>query len=43
MWVASPTWGSPKIVLELKKLGIDVAKSTVERYQKGRFGSEDRG
>lgn len=33
MWVANPTWGSPKIVLELKKLGIDVAKSTVERYQ----------
>jgi hypothetical protein len=30
MWVANPTWGSPKIVLELKKLGIDVAKSTVE-------------
>ena len=33
MWVANPTWGSPKIVLELKKPGIDVAKSTVERYQ----------
>jgi putative transposase len=33
MWVANPTWGSPKIVLELKKLGIDVAKSTVERYR----------
>ena len=33
MWMANPTWGSPKIVLELKKLGIDVAKSTVERYQ----------
>lgn len=29
MWVANPTWGSPKIVLELKELGIDVAKSTV--------------
>jgi hypothetical protein len=23
MWMANPTWGSPKIVLELKKLGID--------------------
>jgi transposase InsO family protein len=33
MWMANPTWGSPKIVLELKKLGIDVAKATVERYQ----------
>lgn len=33
MWVANPTWGSPKIVLELKKLEIDVAKSTVERYR----------
>jgi len=32
MWVANPTWGSPRIVLELKKLGIDVAKSTVEKY-----------
>jgi hypothetical protein len=29
MWSANPTWGSPRI----KKLGIDVAKSTVERYQ----------
>jgi putative transposase len=33
MWLANPTWGSPRIVLELNKLGIDVAKSTVERYQ----------
>ena len=33
MWSANPTWGSPRIVLELKKLGIDVAKSTVERYR----------
>ena len=33
MWLANPAWGSPRIVLELKKLGIDVAKSTVERYQ----------
>jgi len=33
MWFANPTWGSPRIVLELKKLGIDVAKSTVEQYQ----------
>jgi putative transposase len=33
MWSVNPTWGSPRIVLELKKLGLDVAKSTVERYQ----------
>src|SRR5262245_2679398 len=30
MWQANPTWGSPRIVGELRKLGIDVAKSTVE-------------
>jgi transposase InsO family protein len=30
---ANPTWGSPRIVGELAKLGIDVAKSTVERYR----------
>jgi putative transposase len=29
---ASPTWGSPRIVGELVKLGIQVAKATVERY-----------
>ena len=28
---ANPTWGSPRIVGELAKLGIDVAKSTVAR------------
>ena len=33
MWDATPTWGSPRIVAELRKLGIDVAKSTVEKYQ----------
>ena len=33
MWQANPTWGSPRIVGELRKLGIDVAKSTVERYR----------
>jgi putative transposase len=27
MWQANPTWGSPRIVGELRKLGIDVAKS----------------
>jgi putative transposase len=30
---AIPTWGSPRIVGELRKLGIDIAKSTVETYR----------
>ena len=30
---ANPTWGSPRIVGELGKLGIMVAKSTVEKYR----------
>ena len=38
MWEANPTWGSPKIVAELAMLGIDVAMSTVERYQPKRAG-----
>jgi putative transposase len=33
MWLANPTWCSPRIVGELQKLGIDVAKSTVEIYR----------
>jgi transposase InsO family protein len=33
MWQANPTWGSPRIVGELHKLGIKVAKSTVETYR----------
>jgi putative transposase len=33
MWQANPTWGSPRIVGELRKLGIEVAKSTVETYR----------
>jgi hypothetical protein len=33
MWQANPTWGSPRIVGELKMLGIEIAKSTVEKYQ----------
>jgi transposase InsO family protein len=32
-WQANPTWGSPQIVGELRKLGLDVAKSTVETYR----------
>jgi putative transposase len=30
---ANPTWGSPCMIGELRKLGIDVAKSTVEKYR----------
>lgn len=33
MWCCNPTWGSPRIVGELHKIGIDVAKSTVEAYR----------
>jgi transposase InsO family protein len=33
MWRANPTWGSPRIVGELRKLGIAVATSTVEKYR----------
>lgn len=33
MWQANPTWGSPRMVGELRKLGIEVAKSTVEKYR----------
>jgi putative transposase len=33
MWRSNPTWGPPRIVGELQKLGIDVAKSTVEKYR----------
>jgi len=33
MWQANPTWGSPRIMGELRKLGIDVTKSTVEKYR----------
>jgi putative transposase len=33
MWRANPLWGSPRIMGELRKLGITVAKSTVEQYR----------
>jgi putative transposase len=33
MWQTNPTWGAPRIVGELRKLGINVAKSTVEKYR----------
>ena len=33
MSAANPTWGSPRLMGELRKLGIEVAKSTVEKYR----------
>jgi putative transposase len=33
MWQTNPTWGAPRIVGALRKVGIDVAKSTVEKYR----------
>jgi len=33
MWRSISTWGSPLKVAELHKLGIEVAKSTVEKYK----------
>jgi hypothetical protein len=31
MWRSNPTWGSPRIVGELRQLGINGATSTVEK------------
>ena len=33
MWQTHPTWDAPRIVGELRKLGIEVAKATVEKYR----------
>src|SRR5262245_5127768 len=33
MWQANPTWGSRRIIRELRTLGIAVAKSMVEKYR----------
>jgi hypothetical protein len=33
MWRSNPVWGAPRIVGELRKLGLNVAKSTVEKYR----------
>jgi putative transposase len=33
MWRSNPTWGSPRIVGELRTLGLKVAQSTVEKYR----------
>jgi hypothetical protein len=35
---ANPTWGSPRITAELAKIGIVVAKSTVQEYMVRRPG-----
>ncbi len=31
--IANPRWGTPRIAGELRKLGIDVGKSTVDKYR----------
>jgi putative transposase len=41
--MANPLWGSPRIVGELKKLGIDVALSTVAKYRVRRPGPRSQG
>jgi putative transposase len=33
MWQANPSWGAPRLVGELRKLGLNVANSTVETYR----------
>ena len=33
MWRANPAWRLPRIAAELQELGIEVAKSTVEKYK----------
>jgi hypothetical protein len=33
MWQSNPRWGAPRIVGELRKLDMHVAKSTVEKYR----------
>ncbi len=41
MWQANPTWGSPRILAELKKLGLETAKSTVEKSSEGCMSFRD--
>lgn len=36
---ANPTWGTPRIIGELKKIGISVSKATVDRYRMKTKGS----
>jgi len=38
MSCANPTWGTPRIIGELAKLGITVCKATVDRYHIRRRG-----
>ncbi|MGB5493361.1 MAG: integrase core domain-containing protein [Sedimenticolaceae bacterium] len=40
MWKANPTWGLPRIVAEIAKLGIEVAKLTLEKYRPCRDRSQ---
>ena len=36
---ANPTWGTPRIIGELRKIGISVSEATVDRYRIKRKGS----
>ena len=40
MWRSNPTWGWPRIVGELHKIGIEVAIATVEKYRPSGFCCE---
>lgn len=42
MWVENPTWGAPKIRRELLKLGITVARSTIQKYRPQPIGPRDQ-
>src|SRR5450631_2354570 len=33
MWVANPTWGSPRIQDELAKLGLHASTATIRKYR----------
>ncbi|MFH1763612.1 MAG: transposase [Gemmatimonadota bacterium] len=37
MWSSNPTWGKPRIQAELRKIGIEVSDSTVQRYRPPRL------
>jgi hypothetical protein len=32
MWQANPTWGAPRMVGELRRVGLEVIQSTVEKH-----------
>jgi len=42
MWTENPTWGSLRIRRELLKLGIRVAKSTIQKYRPSETTARDQ-